>query len=61
MLAREAVKEICPETATVMVKGSYLDDFIAGGSEEFVDKLIGEVTEKDNKYSYTGTVAQIYQ
>ena len=61
VLAREAGKEICPETATVMVKGSYVDDSIAGGSEEFVDKLIGEVTEKDNKYSYTDTVAQIYQ
>ena len=60
-LAREAGKEICPETAAVMEKGSYVDDSIAGGSEEFIDKMVGDVTVKDGKYSYTGTVAQIYQ
>ena len=60
-LAREAGKDICPETAVVMEKGSYVDDSIAGGSEEFIDKLVGEVTEKNDKYSYTGTVSQIYQ
>ena len=60
-IARDEGKAICEDTSKVMEKGSYVDDSIAGGKKEFIDKMIGKVTVQDNKYSYSGTVAQIYQ
>ena len=59
--ARKEGHAICPETAKALGKGSYVDDSVAGGSAEFVERLRGIATCTDGVFHYTGTVAQIHK
>ena len=58
--ARKEGAHICPDTAEALKKGSYVDDSVAGGSKQFVDKLVGNVTEENGQFKYDGTVVQFY-
>ena len=42
-----------------MIKRDYIDDGFGGGSEEDVDRLMGEVEDEDGNISFRGTVSQI--
>ena len=57
-IANKEGKKICTETADAMGKGSYVDDSVAGGSHEFIDKLVGEVQE-DNVNDPTGLILHL--
>ena len=38
--------------AVVMIKRDYVDDWLGGGSEEDVDRLMGEVEDEDGNISF---------
>ena len=56
--ANELGRPICSATADQMEKG-YVDDGNGGGSEEMVDRMIGEVTQVDGQLYFLGTVSLI--
>ena len=45
--------------AVDMIKRDYVVDVFGGGSEEDVDRLMGEVEVEDGNISFRGTVSQI--
>ena len=60
VMVAEAGNKICPTTAKMMIKGSYVDDASGGGTKEDVKKLMGEAREVDGEHTYDGTVAKIF-
>jgi hypothetical protein len=59
-LVAEAGRSIDTDAAD-MIKNGYVDDCVGGGSNETVNKLIGNETWENEKPFYDGTVAQILQ
>ena len=57
-LVAESGRDI-DSAAVDMIKRDYIDDGFGGGSEEDVDRLMGEVEDEDGKISFRGTVSQI--
>ena len=55
----EEGEKICPKTAKIMKRGSYVDDSNGGGDEETVELLMGKRRDVDGHYYYDGTVSKI--
>ena len=53
--------DIDEEAVKMMQLGTYVDDETAGGSPEDLERMVGDVTEVDGEYHYSGTIAQIYK
>ena len=51
-------QQLCPTTADQMEKG-YVDDGNRGGTDEMIDKILGEINEVDGQLYLSGTVSQI--
>ena len=60
LIAIEAGKDIDPELVERMNKGGYVNDNVNGGTEAEIDKMVGEITEKDGEFFYSGTVARVF-
>jgi hypothetical protein len=56
--ALELGRDICPKTANQMEEG-YVDDGNGGGDDDFIDQMIGEITEVDGQLYFSGTVSRI--
>jgi hypothetical protein len=56
--ANKLGKHFCPKTADQMDEG-YMDDGFGGGKDEFIYKMIGEITEEDGQLFFSGNVAKI--
>ena len=54
-----ALGEAIDPAASWMITQGYVDDGSGGGSQQDVDRLVGEEHWEDGKPTYTGTVAQI--
>ena len=60
-LIAELGTEIDPVTAGKSIEASYVDDSCTGGTDEELDKMVGNVTKLDNgDIEYDGTLSQIY-
>ena len=51
--------EIDALTAKKVAEDGYVDDNLSGGTEEEVNKMIGETRMVEGKYCYTGSVSRI--
>lgn len=61
-LAAEAGEEIDPEAARAIREDTYVDDGATGGTEESVNRMVGDVSVKeDGSLAYSGTLSQIFQ
>jgi hypothetical protein len=59
-LVADAGRHIDPAAADMIANG-YVDDCVGGGSEDTVNRLVGEETWADGKPQYSGTVSRILE
>ena len=60
LIAIEVGKDIDPEMVERINKGGYVDDNVNGVTKAEIDKMVGEITEKDGEFFYSGTVPGVF-